>query len=50
MARCNDQDGELPSSTFVAVSIKPIIGDLPAPDHEILSGFTYRTARLRIPN
>jgi hypothetical protein len=34
----------------VAVRPKLTIGVLPAPDHEILTGFTYRTARLRIPN
>jgi hypothetical protein len=42
--------GELPPAYAVAVSTKPITGDLPAPDREILRGFIHRTARLRIPN
>jgi hypothetical protein len=42
--------GELPLAWPVAECIEVIIGGLLAPDHEILSGFTYRTARLRIPN
>jgi hypothetical protein len=55
--RCKDgentvqnQTGELQPADSVVVCIELIIGDLLAPDHEILSGFIHRTARLRIPN
>jgi hypothetical protein len=42
--------GELQPADPVVVCIEFIIGGLLAPDHEILSGVIYRTARLRIPN
>jgi hypothetical protein len=55
--RCKDDEntvqnptGELQPAASVVVCVELIIGVLPAPDHEILSGFLYRTARLRIPN
>jgi hypothetical protein len=48
-APCNPTS-ELPVVAVVTVRTKLMIGVLPAPDHEILSGFTYRTARLGIPS